>query len=144
MNIATTVERGARLYPGRIALQTDQHELTYWYLNTLANRMANALRGLGVRQGDRIALLLPNSAEFVIAYLGALKIGAVAVSLSPMLKAPEVLHILNDSGAAVVVTNEQLRAAVPGEGAPALRWHSPQVATKVRTLAGRLGRASSL
>jgi long-chain acyl-CoA synthetase len=121
MNIATTVERGARLYPGRIALQTDQHELTYWYLNTLANRMANGLRGLGVRQGDRVALLLPNTAEFVISYLGALKIGAVAVSLSPMLKTPEVLHILNDSGAVVAVTNEQLRAAVPDEGAPALR-----------------------
>ena len=94
---------------------------SYHALNNDANRAANALRGLGVGRGDRVALFLPNIPAFVVAYLGALKLGAVVVSLNAMLKQPEVAFALNDCGAAVVITTAELRPQVPdGQQVP---WH---------------------
>ncbi len=70
--------------------------------------MANGLRGLGIQVGDRVALFLPNIPEFVIFYLGILKIGAIAVSVNAMLKSAEVSYILNDCAAKAIITTESL------------------------------------
>ena len=64
-----------------------------------ANRLANALRALGVKQGDRVALFQTNRWQYVEQYLALLKIGAVCVPMNFRLKAPEALYILNESGA---------------------------------------------
>ncbi|MBN3944682.1 MAG: long-chain fatty acid--CoA ligase [Nostoc sp.] len=106
MNIAHHVERGQRLFPDKIALIFEDTSFTYHQLDQLANRMANGLRGLGVKKGDRVALFLPNIPEFVISYLGILKIGAVAVSVNVMLKSAEVSFILNDCAAKAVITTQ--------------------------------------
>ena len=90
MNITHHLERGHFLHPDKIALIFEDQRFTYKQLNQLANRMANGLRGLGIKKGDRVALFLPNIPEFVISYLGILKIGAVAVSVKIMLKSAEV------------------------------------------------------
>ncbi|NVM57816.1 MAG: AMP-binding protein, partial [Desulfobacterales bacterium] len=62
-----------------MALHFDAESITYRELNLRANRVANGLRGLGVVKGDRVAIMLPNIPEFVYAFLGTLKLGAVAV-----------------------------------------------------------------
>ena len=106
MNIAHHVERGHHLFPDKIALIFEDKSYTYKQLDQLANRVANGLRGLGIHKGDRVALFLPNIPEFVISYLGILKIGAIAVSVNVMLKTAEVSYILNDCAAKAIITTE--------------------------------------
>ena len=81
-------------------------------MNTLANRCATVLTSLGIGEGDRVALLMPNSVEFCCLFYGAAKIGAVAVPLNTRLAAPEVDFILSDSGSRVVIYGEALATVV--------------------------------
>ncbi len=119
-NVAFNIERACRLFPSKLALRFEGRDYTYHHLNQLVNRFANSLRALEVQRGDRVALFLPNIPEFVIAYLAAQKIGAIAVSLNAMLKRDEVHFILEDSGARVLITTAPLRAQVPDDELPAL------------------------
>ncbi|RCJ32500.1 long-chain fatty acid--CoA ligase [Nostoc minutum NIES-26] len=106
MNIAQNVELGCYLFPNKPALIFEEESFTYKDLNERANRVANGLRSLGIRRGERVALFLPNIPEFVFSYLGILKIGAIAVSVNVMLKSDEVSYILNDCAAKVIITTE--------------------------------------
>lgn len=115
MNIAHSVERGSRVFPNKTALIFEGKFFTYKVLDQMVNRVANGLRGLGIERGDRVALFLPNIPEFVISYLGILKIGAIAVSLNVMLKSTEVKFILNDCNAKALITTEELSENVPDE-----------------------------
>jgi long-chain acyl-CoA synthetase len=121
MNIAHNVERGRRYFPNKTALIFEGKFFTYTDLDQMANRIANGLRGLGIKRGDRVALFLPNIPEFVICYLGILKIGAVAVSLNVMLKSGEVKFILNDCTAKALITTEELCENVPDWELPELK-----------------------
>ena len=78
-------------------------KLTYRKLNELADRFATALYQLGVRKGDRVAVMLPNSPHFVIAFFGAIRLGAVVVNVNPTYTARELKHQLEDSGAETIV-----------------------------------------
>jgi len=78
--------------------------LTFRALQTLADRFAGALHRLGVRPGDRVSLHLPNCPQFLIAYYGALKAGAVVVPFNPLYVEREIEHQLIDSGTEVAVT----------------------------------------
>src|SRR5512136_597808 len=71
----------AIIFPGTFR---DDRKLNYRQLNDDADRMANALAGMGVQKGDRVALLMPNCTHFVISYYAALKLGAIAVALNPL------------------------------------------------------------
>ncbi|MCX7838840.1 MAG: alpha/beta fold hydrolase [Anaerolineae bacterium] len=97
------LDSAARRHPNTRALVFYDGVLTYRELNAAVNRLANALMQLGVKKGDRVALLLPNSPQMVIAYYAALKIGAVVVSLNPLFTADELGHQLNDSGAETII-----------------------------------------
>lgn len=78
--------------------------MSYRELSDQADRLSNALRGLGVDKGDRVFLLLPNLPQTVIAYFAALRAGATVVFSSPTNSADEVLRQANDSGAKVLIT----------------------------------------
>src|SRR2546421_12973241 len=69
----------AALHPGRVAIVGEPREVTYSELAELANRAGNALRAQGVSRGDRVLIAQPDSAEFIAAFFGAAKIGALAV-----------------------------------------------------------------
>lgn len=108
------LETSARRYPHHIATKfvlkyvlggraTIGGTLTYRQLNEYADRFANALAALGVRKGDRVAIMLPNTPQFVIAFYGALKAGATVVNINPTYTAQELKHQLIDSGAQTVV-----------------------------------------
>jgi long-chain acyl-CoA synthetase len=77
---------------------------TYRRIKDFSDRFAIGLRGLGVRKGDRVALLLPNAPQFIIAYYGILKTGAVVVPLNPLYTERELTFHLTDSGAETIVT----------------------------------------
>jgi long-chain acyl-CoA synthetase len=84
--------------------------LTYAELDRLADRFAAGLQSLGVRKGDRVALLLPNCPQFVIAFYGALRAGAVVVPCNPLYTAPELRRQLADSGAETLVALSRLHS----------------------------------
>jgi long-chain acyl-CoA synthetase len=82
LNIAQALEQSSQRDPGRAAIVFEGRVFSYDQLERAASRAANALRELGVGRGDRVALFLPNVPAFAVAYLGAQKLGAVAVSLN--------------------------------------------------------------
>jgi long-chain acyl-CoA synthetase len=108
MNVVQKVETAAKLFPVKTAILFEGKQIRYNQLNAAANRLANAMKSNGVKQGDRVALYLPNIPEFAISYLATLKLGAIAVSVNPMLKAYELKYILDDSGAVLVFTVGEL------------------------------------
>jgi long-chain acyl-CoA synthetase len=78
--------------------------MSYAEVKEATDRFAAALYKLGVRQGDRVAIMLPNLPQQTIAYFGILKAGGVIVNINPTYTAREVLHLLKDSGAQTIVT----------------------------------------
>jgi long-chain acyl-CoA synthetase len=98
------LQKTAKNYPENVATSYSDREITYVELDLLSNKFANALAKLGVNKGDRVALFLPNIPQFIIAYFGILKAGAVVTAISPLHKEREVEFQLNDSGAQSIVT----------------------------------------
>jgi long-chain acyl-CoA synthetase len=90
--------------PDTVALRFGGMELTYQEVLTLTHRFANALRSRGVKKGDRVAIHLVNSPQFMIAYYALLKLGAVFVPCSPLSVDRELIHQIVDSGAETLIT----------------------------------------
>ncbi|MDD5033391.1 MAG: AMP-binding protein [Methylococcaceae bacterium] len=121
MNIAQALERGSRLFPDNPALIFEGESFSYRRLDELSIGVAQGLAALGIGRGDRVALMLPNSPAFVLGYFGVLKLGAVVVSINTALKSEELGFILNDSGARVLITTDELHGlATGGDGLPLL------------------------
>jgi long-chain acyl-CoA synthetase len=93
-------EKPAIIFPGALG---DAYRLNYRQLNKLVDRFANALMRLGVKKGDRVALLMPNSPQFVISYYATLKAGGIVVATNPLYSPREIEHQLNDCGAETIV-----------------------------------------
>jgi long-chain acyl-CoA synthetase len=79
-------------------------QISYAQLGRWVDRFAAALQGLGVKKGDRVGLFLPNVPDYLIAYYGALKIGAIIVNMSPLYTLEELEDQLADSGTRIVIT----------------------------------------
>jgi benzoate-CoA ligase family protein len=90
------------------AILCGQRAVTYAQLHEAANRVGNALRRLGVRREERVAILLPDSPQWAFAFFGAMKLGAVAVPMNTLLVAKEYRYMLNDSRARVLVVDPSL------------------------------------
>jgi len=78
--------------------------LTYQHIKDLSDRFAASVHRLGIQRGDRVVMLLPNSPQFIIAYYGLLKAGAVIVPLNPLSTGRELEFHCNDSGAETAIT----------------------------------------
>ena len=91
-------------------------EISYSQLRDEVYRFATALHNLGVKKGDRVALLLLNSPQFIIAYYGALKLGAIVTSVSPVYVSSEVKHQLENSGTETMVCQDILYDIVERTG----------------------------
>ena len=90
-------------YPRHTAFIYYGTKLTYAQFSTLVNRFAARLLRMGIEQGDRVAIALPNIPQYPIAFYGALRAGAVAVPTNPLYTEREMQHQLADSGARVAV-----------------------------------------
>jgi benzoate-CoA ligase len=109
LNIAAEyIDGPAARYGSATAYICDDERVTYAALRERVNRTGNALAGLGVEMEQRVALLLPNQPEFVAAFFGAAKIGAVAVPISTAVTADEQLFLLSDSRARALVVSGPL------------------------------------
>ncbi|MCX5197671.1 AMP-binding protein [Streptomyces sp. NBC_00249] len=100
--------------PRRTALAYFDGRIDYSEADALSDSLAGYLAARGVRRGDRVAVMLQNTPQFVLAALAAWKTGAVVVPLNPMYKAAEAAHILRDSGAAALVCEERAWTAYLG------------------------------
>jgi long-chain acyl-CoA synthetase len=89
--------------PHQTAMIYFNRKITYAQLDQASDRFAAALAAQGVKKGDKVALFLPNIPQFVIAYYGTLKLGAVETAISPLYKEREVEHQLADSEAETIV-----------------------------------------
>lgn len=118
----TLKEHAARL-EGKTAYADAHRAVTYGELERRTGRLAGHLARLGVRRGDRVAILLGNRVELVESCLGALRAAAVGVLLNPGASEEELAYFLDDSGAVLVVTEEPLLPRVTRLAAerPALR-----------------------
>lgn len=108
--LTATLDRAVRDYPDKVAVDFLGRATTWAELGRQVRRAAGALHALGVRPGDRVALVLPNSTSHVVAFWAVLRLGAIVVEHNPTYTAPAMAHQLADSGATVVVAWEK---AVP-------------------------------
>ena len=122
-SVADVLDRALAEAPDREALVGRSGRYSARELDRAANRAANALRELGIREGDRVAACLPNDVDIVIAFLGTQRIGALWVGVNRPLALPEKTYLLNDCGAAVFLAPPEIAAEVSGraEDLPGLR-----------------------
>jgi len=109
---------------GYVAIECGDARLTYDDVSRRVNRCGNALRDIGVRAEDRVLLLLHDGPEFVFAFFGAIKIGAVPVPLNTLWKSADYEYVIRDSRAAVLVVSAELLDVVehiPDAGRRSLR-----------------------
>src|SRR2546429_5684017 len=92
----------------KVAFECGEERVTYQQLFERVNRFGNALKKLGVRPEERVALLLLDTPEFAYCFFGAIKIGAVPIPLNTLLKPPDYEYLLNDSRARVAIVSEAL------------------------------------
>ena len=105
-------EESARRYRGRAALDFFGQSTTYGELQNEVLRVANGLRKLGVKHGDRVALVMPNSPQHVVAFYAALRLGAIVVEHNPLYTERELRHQFEDHGAAVAIVWDKLATTV--------------------------------
>ena len=123
----------AARYPENVAVVFRDVSLTYRELEGLTTRFAHALRGLGIKHGDKVCLLTANCPEYVIAFYGIARVGAVVSPMNPSYREREIEYQLNDAEAVAIVVHtellplvESVRARLPrlrhviaiGPGAP--------------------------
>lgn len=99
LNLSVLLEDAARETPDREAVVFGDLRLSYSFIDSVANQVANLLRSRGIGHGDKVALSCPNLPYFPMVYFGALKAGAVVVPLNVLLKPREIAYHLTDSDA---------------------------------------------
>lgn len=106
----------------RVAVRCEARSLSYEELQGLVGRTAGALRAIGVRPEERVAMAMLDSVEFISVFLGAMRIGAVPVPMNPLLPGRDLGVIVADSRARVVVVSDEKGAAIGDlkSGAPEL------------------------
>ena len=111
------LEQTAAKSSGDTALIYFGARISYGQLQEHSDRLAAGLQSLGLRKGDRVALMMPNCPQFVIAFFGALRAGGIVTATSSMYTAREIVHQWNDAGATVIIADRLLypviKAALP-------------------------------
>src|SRR5882672_48617 len=107
-SVSAAFDEATERDPGRTAVVFYGRSISYRELREATDRLACALAALGVNKGDRVALYLVNSPQFIIAYFAALKCGATVTPISPVYTSHEVRYQLEDSGARAVICQDAL------------------------------------
>ncbi len=138
------VRETVSLRPDHMALYFKGTKISYGQLDRLSDQFANALIAMGIKKGDRVALVMPNIPQFVIAEFGIWKAGAVAACINPLYTEYEMEHALNECGAETVVAmttfynkikNVQSKTKVKRVVAAGVREYLPFVLRLLFTLA---------
>jgi len=111
-SIVDLLEQSCTKYKDRMAFHNMGAELTYAELDYLTRNFAAALQNMGLKPGNRIALMMPNILQYPVALFGALRAGLVVVNTNPMYTARELRHQLVDSGARAIVVVENFASVL--------------------------------
>jgi len=125
LNLGQNLRVNAKKFPNTVALKERDRAFTYSQTNRRVNRLAHALLSLGLRKGDKVAVLLENCVEIVEVYLATAKTGLVAVPINFRLVGPEVGYILMNSDAQALIAHDEFAACVDGIR-PALKNIRPE------------------
>jgi fatty-acyl-CoA synthase len=110
--VGMTLTLNASRYSDELAIVFGSVRLTYGQLNARACQVANALASIGIRKGDRVAVLLHNGHQFIESFFGAAKIGAIFVPVNFRLAKPEIDEVLADCTARVLIYGSEFAEAV--------------------------------
>jgi acyl-CoA synthetase (AMP-forming)/AMP-acid ligase II len=113
--LGAVLERAAARWPNRVALVLADQRLTFAELNDRANALAAYLSARGVHQGDRIAVLLPNSVEHIDSFFAAARIGAIWVPVNIRLAKAELVHVIQHSASVALITDDTRWGALSEE-----------------------------
>lgn len=117
MNLKLMLDEAVSKYGNKTAVAMGDSRLSYARMDEASNKIANALIGVGVGRGDRVAMLMSNSPEFVSTYLGVVKIGGIAVPLDTKYKLAEIASLFDDFQPRVLVVEspflEHIAGALP-------------------------------
>ena len=105
MGIAALFKQTALKLPDKVAIEFEEHRVTFNEIQIQANKVANAFQSIGIVKGDRVAQYLPNRLEIVYSLIGNFKNGSIVVPLNANYKEQEIEHILRDSGAKAIITD---------------------------------------
>lgn len=108
LNISQLLTRNAKYRPHHLAFIFKDKRLTYKEFNASVNRLCHAFDTIGIKKGDKVSTLLPNSFELYETYWACAKTGAVCVPNSPMLRGAGLVNLLNDSDTKLLITNSSL------------------------------------
>ena len=106
MHVGKVLSETAKRKPQKTAVIFKDEEITFSQLELMATRLANKLRSCNVGSGDPVAIILPNSSQWVVAYFAVMKLGAVAVPLDFRFKGEEIVPILTDATIKGVITSD--------------------------------------
>ena len=107
-NAVDILERNLPARANKVALLSQEREMTFQEVAQEANQVGNALKKLGVRMGDFVGILSLDVPEWVTAFFGILKVGGIAIGMNTLLKPNEYDYILRDSRARVLIVHLSL------------------------------------
>ncbi|MFC5466810.1 long-chain-fatty-acid--CoA ligase [Lederbergia graminis] len=102
--VQTYLTEAARKYPDKVAVHFMGKEMTYRQVYESALRLSNYLISIGIKKGDRVAIMLPNSPQGVISYYGILYAGGIVVQTNPLYTERELEYQINDSRAKAIIS----------------------------------------
>ena len=111
LNIGEIINVNAIKYPNKLALKDARRQLTFKELNTRTNKLANGLLKLGIKKGDKVAILSNNSIEFMEIYVAAAKGGFIITPLNFRLHPDEISFIINNSDSKHLIVESRFREA---------------------------------
>jgi long-chain acyl-CoA synthetase len=118
MTLGEAFDESTDKWSRRTAIIFYGNKISYAELRDMVDRFAAALSSLGVKKGDRVALLMLNSPEYIISFYAAAKIGAVVTPISPVYVSSEIKHQLEDSGAETIICQDILYEGVERSEVP--------------------------
>jgi fatty-acyl-CoA synthase len=112
INVGDWIRKWSLLQPEKKALYFEDQPFTYQEVNHRTNQLSHLLLEMGIKKGDRIAVLLRNCSQYVHIFLGVSKIGAILVPLNWRLAGPELQFILQDSGSRTLIFDPEFEEVV--------------------------------
>ncbi|MFW9838840.1 MAG: long-chain fatty acid--CoA ligase [Candidatus Thorarchaeota archaeon] len=106
MNLYKFLDNTAAEFGKNTAIWFMKKKISYNEFKDIADRLATALRNLGVKQGDTVAIMIPNFPQFLFSFYGILKAGGIVTACSVLLTEPEIAYQLNDSGAETIIVHD--------------------------------------
>ncbi|MFC1915170.1 class I adenylate-forming enzyme family protein [Chloroflexota bacterium] len=108
MDLKLMLEETVNRYAGKTAIVLGERRISYAELDEASNKVANALKEMGVRKGDRVAMLSPNRPEFITVYFGVIKAGGIAVPLDVAYKVEELASLFGSCQPKILVAESTL------------------------------------